>query len=397
MLSAKIPILEISSIKTKKHVFVHYVLPLFLTLGFWLLVTTINWRAFPAIEDLLSNQQARSVSNLKSLDGLRGLAALTVLLEHCMPQFIGLGRAGVWLFFVLSGFLLIRPFVLYPEKMMTIDGLKAYFVKRIKRVLPMFYFMITIVFLLLGKIGTASRHYLLIQGDGHFWTVLHELYFYMFLPIIACSIYLLFKQRYLWTISLLIILAAGWYYLASPDLISIYGLGRRHTPYFYVFLMGMVAGYFYYGIYRYSESIQRFVKTINKPLSYVAVISMAVSFFYASNLGLIEEKFTIWDAPFASAVFGAMLVLISAITSEDGIYNRFLSNSVLRLIGIVGYNFYLVHPYAIEMFVVMFEFLFVVKPHVVMPGVVKAIGSFCIAMPIAMFTYSYIERPFLKK
>ena len=397
IVSANDAVFETTQINVEKHVFLHYVLPLFLALILWLFITTVEWRAFPAIEDLFNNQQSRNVNNLRSLDGLRGVAALSVLLEHTMAPFIGLGRAGVWLFFTLSGFLLVRSFILYPDKMKTLDGLKNYFLKRIKRVLPMFYFMITVIFLLRGKVDSAIRHYLLIQGDGHFWTILHELYFYIILPLVACSAYLLFKRKYLWVILLLIILALTWYYFASPDVLSIYGLGRRHTPYFYVFLLGMAAGYFYYGVYLYSESIQRYCMAVNKLLSLIALMTMAVCFFYASNLGIINEHISVWSFEFTSAVIATILVLLSAITSEKGIYNRILSLSLLRLVGIVGYSFYLIHPYAIAIFTNTFEFVFAVSPAEVLPGVVSLIGSFLITLPIAMFTYSYIERPFLKK
>ncbi len=396
VITGSAPEIEVVSIKVKKHFFVHYVLPLFLTLLSWLLITSVAWRSFPAIEDLFNNQQSRNVNNLRSLDGLRGVAALTVLLEHTMGEFIGLGRAGVWLFFVLSGFLLVRSFILYPEKMMTLEGLKNYFLKRVNRVLPMFYFMITVIFLLRGKVDAAIRHYLLIQGDGHFWTILHELYFYMFLPFVACSVYFLFKKKYIWTILSLILLALVWDYLANPDLLPIYTLGDRRTPYFYVFLLGMATGYFYYGIYQSSESIKHGFTVLNKPLSMIALTAILIFFFYASNLGIIEENIAVADFGFSSAIIAAMLVLMSAITSETGIYNRILSLSILRLVGIVGYSFYLIHPYAIAIFKVIFQFMFVVPPAAVFPGIITTIGSFLIALPIAMFTYSYIERPFLK-
>ena len=57
---------------------------------------------------------------LDSLDGLRGLAALMVFLSHTSNEgiyfsssfnFSGIGKSGVFLFFVLSSFLLTYPFV----------------------------------------------------------------------------------------------------------------------------------------------------------------------------------------------------------------------------------------------------------------------------------------------
>ncbi|MGH1428218.1 MAG: acyltransferase family protein [Arenicella sp.] len=388
---------EVTSLTINKHFFVHILVPLCLAFACWLLCQSFDWRRFPAIEDVVNNQQGRNANNLQALDGLRGIAAFTVLLEHTMYQFIGLGRAGVWLFFVLSGFLLTRSFVLNPEKMLTIAGLKTYFVKRIKRILPMFYVMVTVVFLLLGKVDTAMRHYLLVQGDGHYWTILHELYFYMFLPIIACACYFLFKQRYLFSMLFLTALAVAWYYLGSSNLISIYGLGRQHVPYFYVFLLGMTAGYFYYGMYRQSEVLQQFCQKWGQVLGIIALGLMFVFFFYSSKLEMVDEVFSVFEFPFASAMIVSMLVLASAVLSHSSIYNRVLSLSLFRLIGVIGYSFYLVHPYAIAIFKAIFEFIFLAPPSSVIPGFFIMLGSFLITMPIAMFTYSYIERPFLRR
>ena len=69
--------------------------------------------------------KGREVSNQKlyvhALDGLRGLAVLMVFLSHtslsghrALPfvNFAGTGKMGVFLFFILSSFLLTYPFLI---------------------------------------------------------------------------------------------------------------------------------------------------------------------------------------------------------------------------------------------------------------------------------------------
>jgi peptidoglycan/LPS O-acetylase OafA/YrhL len=91
---------------------------------------------------------------LESLDSIRGLAALAVLLGHTLAVFnwpeiytswsqwpifnmIVDGRSAVTMFFVLSGFVLARPFLILPGKAMYVP---AFYLRRIARIwLPWFF------------------------------------------------------------------------------------------------------------------------------------------------------------------------------------------------------------------------------------------------------------------
>lgn len=389
--------LQINNISIAKHPFVHYVLPLALSALMYLFIRSIKWQELPALVDLRSNQQARNTDNLLALDGLRGIAALTVLFDHTIAEFLQLGRAGVWLFFTLSGFLLVRSFVLNPEYTFSIQGLKNYFIKRIRRILPMLYAMVTIVYLFNGWFDQAIRHYLLIQADGHYWTILYELYFYILLPFIVLIAYRFFKQKHVLTILFLVGVSIAWFEFGDASIVSVYAFGEQRVPLFYVFILGMVAGYFYYGIYRESDVMQAFVDRYGLMFGVSSLMLMLVFFFYAASLNIIQENFNVLDWPFFSAVMMALLVLLSAVSPEKSFYNRLLSLSVLRLIGITGFSFYLLHPYAIEIFIDMVEFLFASHPHQLGTGYFTLVGAFILTLPVAMLTYSYIERPFLKK
>lgn len=389
--------LIISSVRSNKHLFTHLFLPMILTACFWLLLSNINWREIPAIKDLLNNQNSRNQNNLQALDGLRGIAALTVLFEHTLYQFAGIGRAGVWIFFVLSGFLLTRAFVLKPQDIFSKDGLSQYLVKRIKRILPMFYAMIFVTLLLRGEIASAMRHFLLVQGDGHYWTILNEMYFYIFLPFIAFACYFFFHNRHLLSIIFLVAVAAAWLKFGNADLISVYGLGIRHVPYFYTFLIGMAAGYFYYGVLPQSNRMKTWFMENSAIASISAFCLMLVFFFYASRLGTPTGETFVFKYPFLSSAIAALLILASAVINKKSAYNRILSFSLFRLIGIVGYSFYLIHPYAIAIFKAAVEFTFAAPASHILHGTVTMTGSLIIAMLLSIFTYSYIERPFLKK
>lgn len=86
------------------------------------------------------------------LDGLRGLAAITVVLEHLsnanMPIVSGLpmggqSRIAVWVFFVLSSFLLTTQAIAVTPSDRPGWSLR-YFLRRTFRIYPLFLFCIVI-------------------------------------------------------------------------------------------------------------------------------------------------------------------------------------------------------------------------------------------------------------
>ncbi|MEJ0022766.1 MAG: acyltransferase [Alphaproteobacteria bacterium] len=89
-------------------------------------------------------------NRIKGFDGLRGLAVLLVVLNHKASLSDGMAAAGVWLFFVLSGFLIVRILVTQRAKVATgevqaIDALCAFWRRRAARIFPLYY-LVLIVF-----------------------------------------------------------------------------------------------------------------------------------------------------------------------------------------------------------------------------------------------------------
>ena len=143
------------------------------------------------------------------LDGLRGVAVLTVVLSHLsllrlnpLPvDFTGIGKCGVYLFFVLSAFLLTYQFFEKgPAGAYTSSALANYFWRRALRVLPLFYLVVlvsgfTTEFFsrhLMGHglpytipLHAVIPHLLLRAGVGVLWSVPVEFKFYFLLPLVA--------------------------------------------------------------------------------------------------------------------------------------------------------------------------------------------------------------------
>lgn len=158
----------------------------------------------------------------ESLDGLRGLAALSVFVHHVWSHQLGsegvpdpdgfwgvVGnelRLGVILFFVLSGFLLYRSFIRHLRHD-TRPHLGRYLKRRAARILPAYYVAVIGSFLLLWGseipgLGLPPAHQLplfavfgqnfsadtFLTLDSPTWTLCVEVGFYLLLPVVVVAL-----------------------------------------------------------------------------------------------------------------------------------------------------------------------------------------------------------------
>ncbi|MCM2256384.1 MAG: acyltransferase [Vicinamibacteria bacterium] len=116
------------------------------------------------------------MADMPALTSLRAIAALLVVLYHFSPHgqgrlveiVCGQGHVGVTVFFVLSGFLITARY--YPEIERGEHRLGEYFVRRAARILPLYFFVLTLSHLMtrgtppLGAVPLAE------------WTLTHALF-----------------------------------------------------------------------------------------------------------------------------------------------------------------------------------------------------------------------------
>lgn len=131
------------------------------------------------------------MKNTKYLTSIRGFACLVVVIAHILSaipyagtNFSGCGKIGVWLFFILSAFLLTIQWINKEE--FTWKEVIKFYIKRFFRIFPCYIVTLIIAFCVgyIADIKTVIRHIFLMEGMGHFWTIPVEFIFYMFVPFI---------------------------------------------------------------------------------------------------------------------------------------------------------------------------------------------------------------------
>ncbi len=147
-----------------------------------------------------------TAARLNGLDTLRAAAIVLVMAYHYMVVVSGrntfgfmteIGWAGVDLFFVLSGYLIGNQ-ILSPLAQCRDFSLKTFYIKRLLRTLPNYYFILAMYYifpLALGEKGVAPtwQFFTFTQNFGlrpgqtftHSWSLCIEEQFYLILPAIA--------------------------------------------------------------------------------------------------------------------------------------------------------------------------------------------------------------------
>jgi peptidoglycan/LPS O-acetylase OafA/YrhL len=142
-------------------------------------------------------------------DGLRAIAAMSILVTHCagatgfnlgnpLGTYTARMNAGVALFFVISGFLLYRPFLAARFAGRPVPGLLAYARRRALRIVPAYWIALTVLALTVGLPGVFTDrwwvYYGFLQiydqssvlgGIGPAWSLCVEVSFYVALPLWA--------------------------------------------------------------------------------------------------------------------------------------------------------------------------------------------------------------------
>lgn len=343
----------------------------------------------------------KSSSNyqIDSLDGLRGLAVILVLIAHSTHtgftpglDFRGFGSIGVYCFFVLSSFLLTLPFLnLSDEKFKNGRRWLNYAVRRILRIYPL-YVVILVFFFAISFLGLTPknaelyfgindvfRHLMLIEAKGYLWTIQVETKFYLILPFLLIAAHILKKSIpliFLMVVSLIIIsiyLTDG-----TEPRSSI----LRQLP---VFLCGFFGAVIYYKTANYIGLWDSYKRKI---FSLIA-IACFVCIFLLSPMGVtfLGLEIDIQKVLKTSYIYGALWTcFLLSILHANGIFQTLFEGVFIRVVGIVSFSIYILHA----------PLLALIHRISFLDGYFGLLALCVSVFLCSLFTYIYIEKPFLK-
>ena len=313
-----------------------------------------------------------------ALDGIRAIAAGMVVVYHAVfftswfsaigGSYVGLLNAGVWAFFVTSGFLLYLPFAdnhLGNARRVDIPG---YAVRRVARIYPAYWVALAFFTIVVTRAsvegfdglllnGTLTQTYVhnanpFLVGIPPAWSLVIEITFYAFLPCYAIVVGALARRRRPLTVEL-----AGIGVLLAAGAAAILALATGHAPpwvtvlpqHLPAFALGMLLAVVI--AHRWSPETEARLERAARP----AWVWWGVG---ATGLIVVSTLFHLDPIPrpghptavevvsleVARILFGFCLVVPAVIRSpHDGPIRQVLRSRVLVFLGLISYGIYLWH------------------------------------------------------
>jgi len=303
-------------------------------------------------------------------DSLRAIAALTVLGAHSILQlnvqvahpFLNwadpLAAQGVAIFFLISGFLLYRPFLVAHRGGRPVR-VGDYTRRRFLRIVPGYWLALTVVVLLINHpngvtTGNWPRYYGFAQiyeeasvpgGIGAAWTLCVEVTFYAVLPLLAFLGGLLSgrdRGSLRGDIALVAVLGLASVFVHERLATSTtdYWLAIALPGSFYWFALGMGLA-----IASVLERPKRLIRPVaDYPLAmWIAAVAVFIALY--NWTGERPGVGTGGTAMFILLGLASMFVLLPAVFGENagGIPRLILRNRLLAWLGVISYGIYLYH------------------------------------------------------
>lgn len=319
-----------------------------------------------------------------ALHGLRGIAVSYVVVSHLgnaelflLPvRHNAIGKVGVWIFFVLSAFLLTKN--LHHDFEFTSSRLTStfqYAVHRFFRIYPLFGVVI-ILHVFRGHFTPveALHHLLLRQGWGELWAIPVEFQYYLLVPFVVI-IASQFSKGWAGWILFVLCVVSFFYGLISPE--SVFANGLNIFPKLTPFLLGSM---FAFGLLKANVAFLARSFFVNATaILCLSGLLVATLMYRHMGLGALSSLY----APWLSVGISLAVIGLIHTTQKSPFFNRVFSIRPLVFLGEISFSLYLLHMFVIDGF----------KNVTLLPVGVRAWGSLAISILLATVSYRLIEKP----
>ena len=353
---------------------------------------------------------------LPSIDSLRALAVLAVIIYHVDVNYLPGGFLGVDLFFVLSGYL-ISSLIIKEYKKTGSLNLYNFYIRRARRLLPAVYFMITVVLVVMvmfngvllkkshldaifGYIYSSNWWYIFHKLDyfdsfgsqspfKHLWSLAIEEQFYMIFPLLFLLInrkkkdkdgFYKLNRNFLYVI-LGVILVSLIAHIISFDINNISRIYFGTDTRAFSLLVGVV-GAILYPMDKLNTKITPQENIVYSVVSLISITTLITIMIYTSeyNTWLYRGGFLL------VAILGIIIIISSG--KQHTIMAKLLSFKPVVFIGKISYSLYLWH----------FPILVLTTPvsEIGNPNNFYVILRVILTFIVAIISYVFVETPIRK-
>ena len=353
---------------------------------------------------------------LPSIDSLRALAVLAVIIYHVDVNYLPGGFLGVDLFFVLSGYLISSLIIKEYRKTGSLN-LYNFYIRRARRLLPAVYFMITVglvVMVLFNEVLLRKSHLDAIFGyiySSNWWYIFHKLdyfdsfgaqspfkhlwslaieeQFYMIFPLLFLLVnrkkkskdgtYKLNKNFLYVVLGLILVSLIAHILLFDINNISRIYFGTDTRA--FSLLVGVV-GAILYPMERLHAKVTPQQNMIYSVVSLVSIATLITVMIYTS-----EYNTLLYRGGFLLVAILGLIVIISS-GKQHTLMSRLLSFKPVVFIGKISYSLYLWH----------FPVLVLTTPvsEIGNPNIIFVILRVILTFILAAASYVFVETPIRK-
>ena len=353
---------------------------------------------------------------LPSIDSLRALAVLAVIIYHVDVNYLPGGFLGVDLFFVLSGYLISSLIIKEFRKTGTVN-LYNFYIRRARRLLPAVYFMITVglvVMVLFNEVLLRKSHLDAIFGyiySSNWWYIFHKLdyfdsfgaqspfkhlwslaieeQFYMIFPLLFLLVngkkkskdgtYKLNKNFLYVVLGLILVSLIAHILLFDINNISRIYFGTDTRA--FSLLVGVV-GAILYPMERLHSKVRPQQNMIYSVVSLVSIATLITVMVYTS-----EYNTWLYRGGFLLVAILGLIVIISS-GKQHTLMSKLLSFKPVVFIGKISYSLYLWH----------FPILVLTTPvsEIGNPNIIFVILRVILTFVLATASYMFVETPIRK-